>query len=241
MPKVPQTRKPKVKRNISGLRNQQRIGPDQSKQASVEDAGAACHQIVGDPIAEEIALDPDEGWDPLLTHDSLKPCWEAEDEEVIDEKAEDMEFVTETWDAHETGGERSAARHIMLMKLAISNEDYTLNLHAKDRPATYHKGPDIGSRAERTKRRYRELLHDQTSLDQFGFVPREKVDLGDEIAEVLVVSDAESVEMADSGSESDLISIRQESISPPPLSFDPDASEGSEESIRVREEGCAEV
>ena len=37
----------------------------------------------------------------------------------------------------------------------------------KGRPSTYRKGPDIGSRAPRTQRRYRELLRGQQKLDTF--------------------------------------------------------------------------
>ena len=38
------------------------------------------------------------------------------------------------------------------------------------RPKEYKKGPDIGSKAVRTKQRYRKLLQNQTSLTSFGFI-----------------------------------------------------------------------
>lgn len=38
------------------------------------------------------------------------------------------------------------------------------------RPTEYRKGPDIGSKAVHTKRRYQKLLQNQTSLTRFGFV-----------------------------------------------------------------------
>ena len=37
------------------------------------------------------------------------------------------------------------------------------------RPKKYKKGPDVGSKAERTKRRYKKLLADQKKLTAFGF------------------------------------------------------------------------
>jgi hypothetical protein len=44
---------------------------------------------------------------------------------------------------------------------------------ARPRPKFYKKGPDVGSKADRTRRRYRDLLAGQQMLEDFGFMRAE--------------------------------------------------------------------
>ena len=44
---------------------------------------------------------------------------------------------------------------------------------ARPRPRFYKKGPDVGSKADRTQRRYKDLLTGQQMLEDFGFMPAE--------------------------------------------------------------------
>ncbi|KAG6876667.1 hypothetical protein C0993_001355, partial [Termitomyces sp. T159_Od127] len=63
------------------------------------------------------------------------------------------------------------------------------------RPTVYKKGPDVGSKSERTRRRYRDLLHDQRNLDAFGFTRNESVP---------ALADSEVIDCLDEGSDAEL-------------------------------------
>ncbi|KAF5379475.1 hypothetical protein D9615_006651 [Tricholomella constricta] len=112
MPKAPRGRKPKQKRNITGLRNQHQITPD-ALQEPVLAVGDAVIEAHDDIASEELMCawtdEPDKDWDPLLEFDSLKPCWAKEEDEADaqgtdDEIAEDMEIMADGWDAADDTG-----------------------------------------------------------------------------------------------------------------------------------------
>ncbi|KAG6867212.1 hypothetical protein C0993_005595, partial [Termitomyces sp. T159_Od127] len=73
----------------------------------------------------ESGNESDQDWDPLLELDSLKPCWEKEDQESEDENTDDenMEILMEGWDDGIDDDEAAELWHVRLVKLAIENED----------------------------------------------------------------------------------------------------------------------
>lgn len=122
MPKAPRNRKPKVKRNLAGLRNQHTPTNTEREISPKFDADG---EIVHDPHVDGTDdTDEDRDWDPLMEFDSLKPCWEREENEVVDDEDSDMEDLNEGWAEPGDAGEGKAeSRHVRLMKLAIWNED----------------------------------------------------------------------------------------------------------------------
>ncbi|KAG6889489.1 hypothetical protein C0992_004994 [Termitomyces sp. T32_za158] len=124
MPESRRGRKPKAKRNITGLRNQRAPKPLESTESNAD-----CAQSPEICLIDEISDDdPDQDWDPLLELDSLKPCWRKEDqesdEETVDSDDENMEVLTEGWPENDGIDEAAMElRHIKLMELAIANED----------------------------------------------------------------------------------------------------------------------
>ncbi|KAG6870732.1 hypothetical protein C0993_004205, partial [Termitomyces sp. T159_Od127] len=113
-------RKPKVKRNIRGLRNQQ---TPKSPEANLNHAQSPLDLQI-DKLHES-GNESDQDWDPLLELDSLKPCWEKEDQESEDENTDDenMEILMEGWDDGIDDDEAAELWHVRLVKLAIENED----------------------------------------------------------------------------------------------------------------------
>jgi hypothetical protein len=118
------------------------------------------------------------------------------------------------------------------------------------RPKEYAKGPDLASKSDRTKRRYRALLRDQVALDRFGFTVnkgavrsaenrsddqdlssiREEINLSPQLSPIQIHKRSATPPVCrhnESGDHapnpfpiSTPVPVREESITPPPLSFD---------------------
>ena len=174
------------KRNISGLRNQPKLVPDDAYIETL--AVVESHSNVEEDGAE--TEDDNLG---LRCPDSMKPVWRAEeDKDELTDDEEDSESDIEGWD----DSEHELKVYTKLMSLAIDNgddprdEDWVpagLRRKKCERKGQFHcdllpnetqlltalrqlkKGPDMGSKSARTQCRYRKLLADQTSLDRFGF------------------------------------------------------------------------
>ncbi|KAG6871039.1 hypothetical protein C0992_011832 [Termitomyces sp. T32_za158] len=101
MPEPHRGQRPEAKRNISGLRNQHALEPLELPTESSLDCAQELPIHESDEKLQEDSNDDldQEGWDPLLELDSLKPCWEREDqgsdEENVDANDENMEILTE--------------------------------------------------------------------------------------------------------------------------------------------------
>ncbi|KAG6881874.1 hypothetical protein C0993_012598, partial [Termitomyces sp. T159_Od127] len=123
MPEPHHGQKPKAKCNISGLRNQHAIEPlELPTESSLDCAQELPNHESDENLQEDSNNDLDQDWDPLLELDSLKPCWEKEDqdsdEENVDDNNENMEILTEGWDdGISKDMVATESLHIQLMKL----------------------------------------------------------------------------------------------------------------------------
>ncbi|KIL54192.1 hypothetical protein M378DRAFT_188729 [Amanita muscaria Koide BX008] len=230
-------RKPKVQRNISGLRNQkpQVINPAENLGSFTP---AIEESLLGDCVEQEDE-DPDIEWDPMVCLDSMRPEWEKEEEEEenltsgkLSNGTTDLAWFKEGWDSEESS-EHGEGRQVKLLNLSISNDDdprdedwvppdlrrkYIKNLkRRRDRPKTYQTGPDISRKAPRTQLRYREANKRQRRLDD------KELNWGLEIrrrGHYTSDSDDDLTLLPPPPPAIDRIQIRQESPTPPPLEFE---------------------
>ncbi|EDR10094.1 uncharacterized protein LACBIDRAFT_325694 [Laccaria bicolor S238N-H82] len=174
--------KKKQKKNITGLRNQPKTASHIKDNVTV--ATAPAHPVTHADVDDQ--SDNDEGWDPHVRLDSNRPCWDSDDEEKDSEDEADVE--DEVIEAGEDGW-RSESLQVGLMVLAIEigddprDEDWIPEAvrrkhkarmaQARPRPTFYQKGPDVGSKSDRTQRRYTDLLKGQQTLENLGFVKAE--------------------------------------------------------------------
>jgi hypothetical protein len=145
--------------------------------------------------------------------DSLWPNWAVSDSSDSERSSQkDGEDLNEDWD-----GLEDDEAHGNLLALAVANGDDLTDEDwvpeavrrkqvkrsiEKAHPKQYAKGPDIGSKSKCTRCRYCKLLHGQTTLN--GFVIH-KEHVNHSSKQVINLDD---------------IQIHQESITPPPLSFE---------------------
>ncbi|KAF7776154.1 hypothetical protein Agabi119p4_4547 [Agaricus bisporus var. burnettii] len=159
-------RKKKLKRNISGLRNQPKQPPSLPSPLPT--------QTHGSNLDAELDVVPSR----KRESDSMKTeVHAASDGGHIDTGLEERGDV-------DSGVEGSHAN------LMTSVGDHGDNPRDEDwvprpskrkaikgkrgRPSSYKKGPDVGSKSERTIYRYRKLLSGQTNLGSFGFQAKPK-------------------------------------------------------------------
>jgi hypothetical protein len=130
--------KKKIKRNITGLRNQSKTVSHVDEAPDVSEKGIKISQIhLGIQIHADIVDDSeqsddvdnrDEGWDPHIKLDSNKPCWELDDEgedsedEYTDKDEADSDVEDEAIEADEDEW-RNEGLHVGLMVLAIEIGD----------------------------------------------------------------------------------------------------------------------
>ncbi|KAI5981121.1 hypothetical protein EDD15DRAFT_2379211 [Pisolithus albus] len=116
--------------------------------------------------------DSGDDWQPPVIFESLK-CAAGGDES---DEADDIEDIGAAFP--DNGDSGVSMRLIDLATRAgddPSDETWLLQKEAGHvrqctaRPKEYRMGPDMGSKSARTRRRYRKLLQNQTSLGNFGF------------------------------------------------------------------------
>ncbi|KIK02078.1 hypothetical protein K443DRAFT_539523 [Laccaria amethystina LaAM-08-1] len=241
----------KLKRNIAGLRNQPRPPPDSFPEPQ-EDLPSPTPPHKLSPFRNNPAdgNDSDMSSDeenPLYKRvDSAKEYWQGLDDEELES---DTEELLNDWE----DDLQKEGLYVHLIKVAAAcgddprDEDWVPKRkqakERKARPLTYHKGPDVASKSQRTQRRYRKSIATQQSLDSFGFscTPRparfqSEAKVGSDI-EMLDVKRENSPEIFNIASfpppdipirqetpeayalEFD-VPIREESTTPPPLFFD---------------------
>ncbi|KAF9441615.1 hypothetical protein P691DRAFT_799222 [Macrolepiota fuliginosa MF-IS2] len=151
----------KVKRNTCGLRDQSTPFQDTN-----EPGGDGPCDGNGSPAGQE----------PEISHpDDIRPCWSEED---LDD---DMGYMDDPGIDDEMCRSGLQVRMFMLaMEFGDDprDEDWVppklRRRKAKERigrPETYVKGPDLASKSKWTFYHYKDLLEDQTTLEDCGFVP----------------------------------------------------------------------
>ncbi|CDO77934.1 hypothetical protein BN946_scf184610.g1 [Trametes cinnabarina] len=173
-------RPPKRKRVTSGLRNHRsvlaRTSPDEPEHP--KHPGGSAAEDPDEPIDAE-----DDSERNLLLEDSLKPRPELAKDSDTEESDVDEESEWEELESEDVlasfveasrrleGGLSDDEEWLPATQLRNMRKDAA---RKRDRPQEYKKGPDIGSKAPCTQRRYRRLLQGQTNLNAFvTFTARE--------------------------------------------------------------------
>ena len=179
-------RKRAISRNTTGLRNQNSVSTDaegyvSSPNTSEPDEGECHHQskrarALSGTSNLDTSDDEEKGWRHGAVFDSLKyVADESDSDDELEEGGDDAVFA----------GADEAAFCARLEELTVNAGDDPLdptwlplkqakraaqrNEKLVSRPKEYKKGPDVGSKSERTRQRYKKLLANQTSLANFGF------------------------------------------------------------------------
>ncbi|KAJ3004691.1 hypothetical protein NUW54_g4694 [Trametes sanguinea] len=125
----------------------------------------------------EAANEPEEesGWELVLSHDSLKLV--PAEMDILESEGSGCEEESEDEETRSNVLLEAMLAHAARIEDAFEDEDWmpAADLRAmkhravlrKERPKTYSKGPDVGSKSARTQRRYKALLANQTQLDRF--------------------------------------------------------------------------
>ncbi|TFK79205.1 hypothetical protein K466DRAFT_579249 [Polyporus arcularius HHB13444] len=157
---MPAGRRPKPKPNTSGLWNHGKTPP----------------VLIPQPLLPSSDLEDSEDdaeWDPHLAHDSLRPDFKNDiGESDLDEESE--------WEDCEDAGKLSMMRSLERALEAEARDGEWLppaqvrekqknESRKRPRPKEYKKGPDIMSKSECTRRRYKKLICNQTILNLFDF------------------------------------------------------------------------
>ncbi|TFK80727.1 hypothetical protein K466DRAFT_636180 [Polyporus arcularius HHB13444] len=143
---MPGGRPRKHAKNISGLRNQQRTTSNQSENLSV-------------PSAERRDASEGREWEPHRIHDSLKPNFAEDDADSDLDEESDWEDLEDEETTHRMAAlmawlERKCPDEEWLPPAVLRQLKYN-ETRRRPRPSKYKKGPDIGSKSARTKRRYK--------------------------------------------------------------------------------------
>ncbi|EDR06554.1 uncharacterized protein LACBIDRAFT_300092 [Laccaria bicolor S238N-H82] len=186
--------KKKVKRNISGLRNQSKP----TTGVSHTDSEPICGPRVETSHTPDLLIDndlddvDDEEWVPNVHVDSSRPvCDGVESDGDIDSEDEEdfLDKVEEIRPGVNPRKYRNKGLYVALMRMAMDvgdnlmDEDWVPKKTRKklrkerkiaNRPKEYKKGPDVGSKSTRTQCRYKSLLKDQKTLEDLGFTKTDK-------------------------------------------------------------------
>ncbi|KAJ7210488.1 hypothetical protein GGX14DRAFT_625775 [Mycena pura] len=159
----------KKKSNISGLRNQ---GSNRSSPAvSAPSSAPSTAPQTPDQSDSENATDDEEQYTILY---SLRNNWEAEEKAATDSDVDSELGSDVDWDMDEEEGLES----MKALALKVNPSDHgewlppkqaRVNQQKRERPKVYIKGPDVMSKSARTRRRYKESMKTQTTLDDFRF------------------------------------------------------------------------
>ncbi|KAF7328570.1 hypothetical protein MVEN_02545000 [Mycena venus] len=180
-------RKAKPKRNITGLRNQKTtIGPSRSPSAS-----PSAPELVPEP--SRLSLDSpnnpfDDGdesdaeWDACLyTEDGMKSALGSDIEPDMDVDGEDDYSLDSVFLDDEVLLEKLLTQAADVDDSDADEEEwvptrirYQRQRRKQEKKGESFKGPDMGSKSDRTKRRYKEEIARQQNLTTFGFSVSEK-------------------------------------------------------------------